>query len=147
MAVFNSNLNTLQIFINNFKNFSNYLILNGIKEWNGIKCHSAIQLFSFALDSFFFFAGIFLSFGFVTILGLCVGFSGIITTGRYGRCLIIVIDRVTRFKGLTLTCYIALSGHNAAHANICQKFDIIAEFLAQSHGIFVRGRHCELKMR
>lgn len=32
MAVFNSNLNTLQIFINNFKNFSNYLILNGIKE-------------------------------------------------------------------------------------------------------------------
>lgn len=54
MAVFNSNLNTLQIFINNFKNFSNYLILNGIKEWNGIKCHSAIQLFSFALDSFFF---------------------------------------------------------------------------------------------
>lgn len=31
-AVSYSNLNTLQIFINNFKNCSNYLILNGIKE-------------------------------------------------------------------------------------------------------------------
>lgn len=60
--------------------------------------------------------------------GLCVGFIGIITTGRYGRCLIIVIDRITRLKGLTCG-NISLSGQNTAHANVGQELSVIAELL------------------